>query len=160
MVDGLEQTGVTAQAEPEQDRALGRQVGRQESAGSAAAQDIEGRIQDLPGGPALGVLERGARAGVDRSEPIRYRPNRSRYASRRSDSAAGWLGSNRASRSGFSTLLESCHRRPLNHVQDGLSERWEIVSGLFGGYFSTRLPCNLQWIDWRYSLRDLTRVIC
>ncbi len=124
MVDGLKQAGVTPQAEPAKDRALGRKVGRQESSGSAAAQDIKDRVQDLPGGLAPGASS-SVRLGQERLDQSPFGIGQISFVTQAVAAILppGGLGLHRASRAGFSTPSEARHGQPLDPVQDGLSER-------------------------------------
>jgi hypothetical protein len=143
VVDGLKQAGVPPQAEPAKDRALGRQVGRQEAPGNAAAQDIEDRVEDLAGGPAARTSS-SVGLGQERREQRPFGVGQIGFVTQ---AVAAILppsgrGPHRASRSGFSTLLESRHPRPLNPFRDGLSGSAKVAMMASPMVFTTAPPCR------------------
>src|SRR5919107_5341943 len=126
MIDGLKQAAVAPQAEPAENGALGRQGGGQQPPGNAAAQHVEDRIQDLPGGPATWAAS-DTGLGQERRDQRPFGVTQIGFVSQAVAAILppGGRGPHCGSRSGFSTLLESYRPRPLNPFRDGLLERKE-----------------------------------
>lgn len=110
MVDRLKAPGVTQFGEPAIDRALRRQVGRDQSPGTACAHHLENRVDDLAHRPAA----RPARGPIGRKVRRNHPPLAIRQIGLVSEARAAMLRAGRRGRNVFANLLESHQPQPLN----------------------------------------------
>lgn len=117
MVDGLEQTRVPPQVEPAKDRALGRQIRRQQPPGDTTAQRVRNCAQDLPGGPAAQATS-GLRLGPERLDQRPFGIGQIGFVAQAVAAILPPSGRDLhcASKLGFSTLPKSSWSQTLNPV--------------------------------------------